>query len=429
MDRRSRVSGVLGLPLLSALVLGVLVCDWASAATAAFDAEVATKAYLSTISVAARARSDAYFEGGYWLLLWDLLVTLGVCWLLLVTGISASMRRIAQRVTGLRFVHSVIYAAQYFVVVAVLTLPWLGYESFWREHQYGMSNLTALGWLGEQAKGLGITLVLGSLAVAVIYALIRRLPGSWWLWGAVVSFVFMGALATLAPPLLEPVFNHFYPLPDSPLKHDILSMAKANGIPANQVYAYDASKQTTKISAHVSGLLGTVQISLNDNLLNRSSPEEIKAVMAHEMGHYVLNHGYKGLVWSGLENFGGFALLFFVYQRLQRRYGQAWGIEGPEDVAGFPVFVAIFSLYSFLLIPLDNTVTRTMETEADMFGLNAARQPDGFAAAAVQLSEYRKMTPGPWEEIIFYDHPSGWNRIHRSMVWKAQNLPSAQVCP
>jgi STE24 endopeptidase len=188
------------------------------------------------------------------------------------------------------------------------------------------------------------------------------------------------------------------------------------------VYEYDASKQTTKVSAHVSGMFGSVQISLNDNLMNRSSPAEVKAVLGHEMGHYVLNHAYKGLVWGGIVVIVGFAWLSFAYGRVQARYARRWGIGGVSDVAGLPLLVALFTLYGFLLTPLENTVGRTMEAEADAFGLNAAREPDGFAQAALQLSEYRKMAPGPVEEALFYDHPSGWNRIHRAMVWKAESL-------
>jgi STE24 endopeptidase len=116
----------------------------------------------------------------------------------------------------------------------------------------------------------------------------------------------------------------------------------------------------------------------------------------------------------------GFAFVRWAFEKLCARWGERWGIRGVGDVAGLPLLAAIFSAYMFVLTPVVNTIVRSAEAEADMFGLNAAREPDGFATAALDLSEYRKMHPGPVEEFIFFDHPSGWNRIHRSMVWKAE---------
>jgi STE24 endopeptidase len=185
----------------------------------------------------------------------------------------------------------------------------------------------------------------------------------------------------------------------------------------------DASKQTKRVSANVSGFLGTTRITLNDNLLNRSSLPEIEAVMGHEMGHYVMNHVFKMLLFFGVVVFVGFALLRWTIERMLAAYGARWGINGVGDVAVVPLAVFIFSVYFLVLTPILNSYIRTQEAEADMFGLNAARQPDGFAEAALKLGEYRKMEPGPVEEWIFFDHPSGATRIRRAMRWKAANLP------
>jgi STE24 endopeptidase len=193
------------------------------------------------------------------------------------------------------------------------------------------------------------------------------------------------------------------------------------------VYEFDASKQTTKMSAHVSGIAGSAQISLNDNLINRALPEEVEAVVGHEMGHYVLNHVYKGVLALGVLVAIGFAFMSWAFGRVVLKFGERWGFRDVVDVAGLPLLVALFSVYGFVLTPVFNTVTRSMEAEADAFGLNAARQPDGAAQAALHLAEYRKMQPGAVEEMIFFDHPSGWNRIHRAMIWKAENLSAADI--
>jgi STE24 endopeptidase len=398
-----------------------------AAASAHFDADAATAAYLATMTPAARARSDAYFEGGYWLVLWDFLFGLLLAWALLGWRFSARMRDLAARLTRFRWAQNALYAIQYFILTTVVTLPWAAYEGYVREHQYGMSNQGLAAWLGEQAKGLVITLIFGTLAAVAIYAVIRKLPKTWWLWGSAVAILFLIFQIAIGPTYLEPVFNKFYPLAESPLKQRILSLARANGIPVEQVYEFDASKQTTKMSAHVSGIAGSAQISLNDNLINRASPEEVEAVIGHEMGHYVLNHVYKGVLAFGVLVVIGFAFMSWAFGRVTLKFGERWGFRDVADIAGLPLLVALFSVYGFALTPLFNTITRSMEAEADAFGLNAARQPDGAAQAALHLAEYRKMQPGPVEEVIFFDHPSGWNRIHRAMVWKAENLSSADI--
>ncbi|MEO8780233.1 MAG: M48 family metallopeptidase, partial [Rhodanobacter sp.] len=389
----------------------------ASVQSTPFNVDVATRAYMAELTPAQRANSNAYFEGGYWLIAWDLLVALGAAWMLLGTRLSARMRNLAQRITRWRWLQTAIYAVQYIVLVTLLSLPWSLYEGYFREHKYGLSNLSLAAWFSEQAKGLLVGLVLGTLALVIIYAVIRKATRTWWLWGAGVAIVFSIFVATIAPVYIAPLFNTYKSLPDSPLKAQILSMARANGIPATDVYWFDASRQSKRISANVSGMFGTTRISLNDNLLKRSSAEEVKAVLGHEMGHYVLNHVYKGVVFFGVIIVIGFAFVCWGFGWAERRWGERWGLRGVDDVAGLPLIVALFTIFMFFMTPVNNTITRTMEAEADAFGLNAARQPDGFAQAAVQLSEYRKMHPGPVEEYLFFDHPSGWQRIHRAMIW------------
>ena len=392
-----------------------------------FDADEATREWLDTMSPEARAKSDAYFEGGYWLVLWDFVVGLIIAWLFLGTRLSAKMRDLAERITRLRWLQTLFYALQYILLSSLFSLPWALYEGWFREHQYGMSNQTLGGFLGDEITGLVIGLIFGAIAIPVIYAVIRKFTRTWWIWGAAVGMVFIVFTVLIGPVYLEPAFNKFYPLQDSPLKQDILSLARANGIPAKDVYEFDASKQTKRMSAHVSGIGGTTQISLNDNLLNRASPEEVKAVLGHEMGHYVLNHVFHGIFEFSILIVIGFAFVWWSFDKVRLRWGAKWGIRDVGDVAGLPLLAVIFSVFMFVLTPINNTLTRTQEAEADIFGLNAARQPDGFAQAAIHLSEYRKMEPGALEEILFYDHPSGYHRIHRAMVWKAEHLNDADI--
>ncbi|PYV64134.1 MAG: hypothetical protein DMG95_05110, partial [Acidobacteria bacterium] len=255
-----------------------------------FSADAATKAYLAEIPAAARARSDAYFEGGYWLILWDFLYGVVVALLLLNLRWSDKMRDLAERVTRLKFVHDIIYWIEYVVLTTVLTFPLAYYEGYIREHQYGLATQTFGPWLNDEFKGLLVGIVLGAIAVPILFAIVRRLPNTWWIWGAIVTCFLYAIAAMIAPVFIFPIFNKITVLNDPKVTAPILSMARANNIPAHEVYEIDASRQTTRMSANVSGLGKTMRVTLNDNLLRRGSREEIQSVMGHEMGHYVLNH-------------------------------------------------------------------------------------------------------------------------------------------
>ncbi len=388
----------------------------------AFDVQEATQAYLDTMSPEQKAKSDAYFEGGYWLTLWNFLFGLFVAWLLLAKGLSNWMYQNANKISGKTNVINLVYAAQYMLITFIIGYPLSLYVDFLREHQYDLSNLTFGAWMGEQAKGLLIGIILISVLVMLLYMAIRKAKESWWLWGTGGSLAFLLIIMFLAPVFLAPIFNTYYPLQDEKVKEDILSMARANDVPVDNVYQFDASKQSKRISANVSGIGSTIRISLNDNLLNRCTKEEVKAVMGHELGHYVLNHSYKGILSFGLLILLCFAFVRWAYQKMIDYYGKQWQIDGISDIRAFPLFVALFSVFFFFATPFTNTIIRTQEMEADIFGLNAAREPDGFAATAMKLSEYRKIDPGYWEEIIFFDHPSGRVRVETAMKWKAENL-------
>jgi STE24 endopeptidase len=391
-------------------------------AAQSFDPVAATDAYIATIPPAAKEKSDAYFEGGYWIQLWSFLITAAVMLLILRMGWSRAMRDRAERITSMRWIHVFVYFALFTLLTTLITLPWTLYTDFFREHQYDLSNQTFTAWAIDSLKSLAISLVLGGLAVAGLYAVVRRLPRSWPVWGALVAMVFLVFGALIAPIYIVPMFNKVTRLTDPAVREPILSMARSNDIKANDVFVVDASRQTKRVSANVSGIFGTERITLNDNLLNRTSLPEIEAVMGHEMGHYVLNHVYEFLAYALIIVVAAFTILERAFTWAQRRWGAGWGIRDIADPAGLPLVSLIMATFFFVMTPVMNSIVRTNEAEADAFGLNVARQPDGFAKAALRLSEYRKLEPGPLEEIFFFDHPSGRTRIYKSMVWKAEQL-------
>jgi STE24 endopeptidase len=390
-----------------------------------FNVKAAVEQYLAKMPPAERAKSNAYFEGGYWLILWDFLTTAFVMWLLLHFRWSARMRNLAERVTRARTLQTAIYWIQFIVVVSVLTFPLGLYEGYFREHKYGLLNQTFGPWMRDQLVALGVSVILGAILIVPLFGLVRRLGNSWWVWGAILMIVFGAFVSLIAPVYIAPLFNKYTKLQDPSIKDPILSMARANGIPASDVYEFDASRQSDRVSANVSGFAGTLRISLNDNLLKRCTLPEIETTMGHEMGHYVLNHAYKGLVMIGVVIVIGFAFVNWGLTFALKRWGEKWEVRGITDVAVLPLAVIVFAFFFFVMTPVTNTISRTMEFEADMYGLNAARQPDGEANVDLLLGEYRKMDPSPVEEFIFFDHPSGRTRITAAMRWKAEHLETS----
>ncbi len=414
-------------PVAPVIVHALATTPAAAEPVVTFDPVKATNAYLARVSGAARERSDSYFEGGYVLTLVDALFAIAVSALLLWTGISAGMRNIAQKVTRSRFWQAPIYVAMFVAATTVLTFPLTLYENFFREHAYGLSNQNFWQWFRDFAVGFGVQLVLSVIALTVIYAVIRGSRRLWWIWGTLVAVGLLSVVIAISPVFIAPLFNTYRPLAESPVKEKILALAKANGIPVTNVYEFDASRQSKRISANVSGFFGTTRVSLNDNLMNRSTPPEIEAVLGHEMGHYVLNHVALLITWNGLVILVAFLFVNWGFGALTGIFGGNWDVRSIDDPAGLPVLAALLSVFFLLATPVTNTITRTTEAQADIFGLNAARQPDGFATATLKLSEYRKLDPTPFEEFVFYDHPSGRTRIWTAMRWKAWHLNDPDI--
>ena len=389
-----------------------------------FDVGRATDAYIATIPAADRAKSDAYYEGGYCIGLWSTLLFVFVCWLLLQTKFAARLRDWAAARGHGPWLQTLIVTIGVLLAFAVLLLPWDLYVSYFREHQYAMSNYTMGRYMREWAINLAISTAFIGLVVSGLYRLVRRVRERWVWWATAVTAVLILFVFTVQPVVVQPLFNDYEPLPAGEVRDSILELAHETKIPVDDVFWFDASKQTKQISANVAGLGGTARIALNDNLLNGTSLPEIRAVMGHEMGHYALHHGFK-LAFGFTFFFGvGYFLVNRVFERFRRRHGEAWGIKDLADPASLPLAFAIFTVVLYLLTPATNTMTRTAEVQADAFGLDAAKEPHGFASVAMRLSTYRKLEPGSLEEVIFYDHPSGRVRVERAMRWLKDHPPA-----
>jgi STE24 endopeptidase len=411
-----------GIAIVAAAVFGAT-----SAAALPFDPDAATQAWLATMGDEATARSNAYFEGGYLIGFADTAVSILVAGLILLLGWARGVRSWLER--AVKWFPLVALGVGFFVslVSTVLTFPFSYYVNFVREHRYGLSTQTFPEWFGEYLMSAGIGLIIGSVFLAILYVIIRAARNTWWIWGSAVSIALAAALNMLAPVYISPLFNTYTEMEQSELRDEIVAMAQANGVPASNVYVYDRSRQTNSISANVSGMAGTTRISLADTLLSRASPAAVRHVMAHEIGHYVLGHIYSILVMFSILIVISFAIVHFSFRAIARN--ERWGIRDISDPAGLPLFMVLLSIIGLFAAPIQRNIVYFHEQQADMFALNTAREPAGAAEAAVLLSEYRKMAPTPLEEWFFYDHPSGWNRVHNAMVWQAHEIEAGRLPP
>ena len=391
-------------------------------ATLPRDPVAATNAYMSRISPAAKARSDAYFEGGYWLQLLDLAVGLAAAFILLRSKVLVRCRDAIARKLRYQWLTDTFTAMVYGLLVSLITFPATVYEGYYREHLYGLSNLSAMDWFLENMTMLAISTIMTGLAIGILYIALRHARRNWWIWGAGIGVVLIGIMMLLAPTYIDPIFNTYKPITDERIKAPVMAMMRANGVPIDNLYQFDASKQSNRASANVSGVFGSAAVRMNDNLLKRSSVSEIKAVLGHELGHYTMNHIYKGWMEIGIVLVLGFAFVKWTLDWSMARWGRTFGIVDHADVVGLPLFVALFSVFMFIATPITNTLIRTQEAEADLFGLNASTEPLGFAEAMLKLTEYRKSDPGDLEEFVFFDHPSPRKRIYSAMRWRAEQL-------
>ena len=386
-----------------------------------FDVKQAVDAYLGAVSGAVRARSDAYDEGQA---LWSVVsfcVSIAIVFALYHAGFFRRLRDGVEKRLP-RWAAVFPFFAVYTLVTGVITFPLDAWTGYFREVNYGNSTQSFGGWFGEYLISFVIGLVLGGIVVTLLYLVIRALKRTWWVWGTALMVSMMALMMLLGPVFISPIFNDYTPMEEGPLKAEILNLAEAAGVPADNVYVYDRSRQTNTISANVSGIFGTTRISLGDTLLNDATPAEVKAVMAHEIGHYVLHHVYEMLVEFALVIAIGFAFANAMYGRVARWGGERWGVGDIGDVGGLPLLFALFSTFLFLMTPVTNTIVRTNEAEADSYGLALAREPDGFAAVSMKLGAYRKLDPGPVERFVFHDHPTGRDRVTMAMKFKAAEL-------
>jgi STE24 endopeptidase len=389
--------------------------------TSKFNLQQATDSLINAIPASIRVKADDYTYGNHWLWFWNFLIALVTGWIFLFGGLSVRIQKIVFKIKKPNR-SNLLYIIFFIVCTFILALPLDFYQNFVREHQYGFSNQNFGDWFIDDLLSLLVEVVLAAPFFVLIYAIFRRAKQYWWLWGAGLSVFFIFVVIVIYPVFITPLFNNYVPVKDSALRSRVLTMARANGIHVDEVYVYNESAQTKQYNANVTGIAGTTRIALNDNVLNNCTADQIMAVLGHEMGHYVLHHLYILVLEFGLLIFIGFAVVKWAAEKLLAKYNGRWQAGPVHQVTFLPLLVVLFTAWFFLLTPVSNSLIRNLEIEADMYGLNAARQPDAIASYMVKTADYNKIDPGYLEEMFFFDHPCRKKRIATAMKWKAENL-------
>ncbi|MFL6760179.1 M48 family metallopeptidase [Sphingomonas sp.] len=380
----------------------------------AFDPNAATARYIDSLGPAALQKAHDYTVGKEWMLLWSLLVAALVTWLIVRSGLLDTLdAKFAERRRNLKaFVISLVY----FIISALLTLPWSLYADYFREKSYGRTSQPLGDWLGQWALALTISAVIGALFLMGVYWLMRRTGKNWWLWSGALTAAALAFFMLLQPVLIEPLFNKYAPVPPGQVRDAVVAMAGRAGIPAKKVYMFNGSRQSNNFTANAGGVGSTARVAISDVAFKSATLDEVRAVTGHEIGHYVLKHTWWGILVYAI----GAIILFWIADRTFPRFAKAFGsTAGLADPRGIAVLLFMISLFGLVTLPISNSFSRTLESQADMYSLQTENRPDALSTSLVKTAEYRYPRPTKIEEIVFYDHPSVERRVHTAMEWKA----------
>lgn len=295
------------------------------------------------------------------------------------------------------------------LIFTVLSLPFSFISGFWLEHRYQLSNQTMAAWIREKLKGMLVGVVLGLPILLIFYYFLLNFPNTWWLWTATVLFVFSILIGRIAPTLIFPLFYKFEHLDDEVLKKRMENLAQQGNFYLEGLYRFNMSKTTKKANAAFTGLGKSRRIILGDTLIEKFTPDEIEAVFAHEVGHYVHKHLWKGVAVGTLSSYASLFIAFTLYN-----YWVAhMNFSGPADLAALPMLSLILTVLSLVISPLNNIQSRYHERQADRYALTHSSNPVAFLRALKKLADTNLTdeSPHPLIEYLFHSHPSISRRL------------------
>ncbi len=328
---------------------------------------------------------------------------------LVASGVSFSIERLSLSVSTNPYWALLVFSALFAGVTSVVSFPFNLYSGYILEHSYGMSNQSFGQWLWEGVKGLLVSLPLATPLLLLVYFYLITFGSEWWLPASATLLLFSIGLSRVAPILILPIFYTLTPLKDSPLKEKILSLAASTTMIVEGIYTFNLSKTTKKANAAFTGIGASKRILLGDTLMDNFTDEEVETVFAHELGHYVHGHLWKGITAGTISIVAGLYLTSIAYSA-----SLSWfGFDTITQLSALPLLMVWLGLYSLITGPIGNMLSRKHEYEADRYAVERTRNAPSFISALNKLASMNlaDRTPHPIIEFLFYSHPSIDHRI------------------
>jgi Zn-dependent protease with chaperone function len=362
----------------------------------------------------------SYYRSGIVLsvvtIIWGLLIPA----LFLFTGFSARIRDWAKSIGKLWFFVIGLYFAIFLIINFAIDLPLSYYQGYARQHAYDLSNQTFGKWFGDEIKGLLISVVVGFLFLWIPYLLLKKSPRRWWLYSGLLAIPFLILSILVAPVWIDPIFNKFEPMKNKELESKILQLAERAGIEGSRVYEVNKSQDTKTVNAYVTGFGATKRIVLWDTIIAKLDEDELLFVMGHEMGHYVLGHVWKSILFLSLLIIAGFYAIHRTAGWMINKFHRRFGFTELSDIASLPLIILLFSAYFLIIAPVALAFSRHNEHEADRFGLEITRNNRAAATAFVKLQQENLAVPRPNILIKLWQasHPPLGERIDFSNEYR-----------
>src|ERR1700723_458814 len=399
--------------------------DTTAPATPPQSSEKKVTAYTLPPDLYRKARDLGRFHARFaWI---DFFYGIFVLWVILYWRFGPQFRDWAQSVSRNRFLQAAIFASLLLLTMAVLGLPSDIYENS-VERKYGLSIQSWGSWFWDWTKGQFLGILLGIILVSILYAVIRSSPRRWWFYFWLTSLPIIVLLVFIQPVIVDPLFHKFEPLQqkDPGLTASLEKMVQRAGvdIPPERMFWMGAGEKTTELNAYVTGIGASKRIVVWDNTIAKMNTPQIVFVTGHEMGHYVLNHVWKGLAFAALFLFIFFYLVFRTIGWLLARWGANWGIRGVDDLASLPALLLLLSVFAFIANPIQSAFSRHDEHQADQYGLEVTHgltpNSSQVAAQAFQILgevDLADPDPNPLNIFMFYSHPAIPDRVRFALTY------------
>src|SRR5216683_2204228 len=335
--------------------------------------------------------------------------------LLLVTGWSGWLRDLALRRGFQNYTLAVLLYLFFLLLISKVLGFGLDYYGFQLDRKFQLSTQRVRSWLWDEAKGFLVGLALAGIVTELLYFMIRQSPQHWWLITWVLFLGLFILMAQLAPVVLFPIFYKFEPLDNEDLRRRLVTLSEHAGTRVRGVYRWKLSEKSKKANAALTGLGNTRRIILADTLLDNYTPEEIEAVLAHELGHHVHRHILKSIMVQAAITFAGFWAANWVLHYAVDQHM----FEELSDFANLPLLVLVSALLSVLLMPAMNAYSRFNERQADRYAFESIVSVEPFISAMNKLAEQNlaERTPSEWIELLFHSHPAIAKRVAAAEAW------------